>query len=75
MGGELNLIFGLANDAIGYIIPKTQWDVEPPHAYGRERPQYGESNSGGPNVAPVLHRESLELLERFHEAWRRAEAE
>ncbi len=74
MGGELNLIFGLANDAIGYIIPKTQWDVEPPHAYGRDRPQYGESNSGGPNVAPVLHRESLELLQRFHEAWREAEA-
>lgn len=51
---EPALILGLANDAIGYIIPRRQWDVEPPFAYGRERAQYGEVNSLGPNTAGVV---------------------
>ncbi len=66
MHGKMNMVIGLANDEIGYIIPKSQWDVEPPYAYGRtNKPQYGEDNSFGPNVAVVLHRESLALLERM----------
>ncbi len=48
------LILGLANDEIGYIIPKRQWDDDPPYAYGRTKPQYGEINSVGPEVAPIL---------------------
>ena len=48
------LIFGLANDEVGYIIPRRQWDAEPPFAYGRDRAQYGEVNSVGPSVAPIL---------------------
>jgi len=67
MQGKVNMIIGLANDEIGYIIPKSQWDTEPPHAY-REKAQYGEENSGGPDLAPTLHRESLALLERMHRA-------
>lgn len=51
---EPALILGLANDAVGYIIPRRQWDVEPPFAYDRERAQYGEVNSLGPNTAAVL---------------------
>ena len=48
------LILGLANDEIGYIIPRRQWDREPPFAYGRDRAQYGEINSIGPQAAPIL---------------------
>ena len=48
------MIIGLANDEIGYIIPKRQWDVFPPHAYGRTKSQYGEINSIGPETAPLL---------------------
>jgi len=48
------LILGLANDEVGYIIPKRQWDQAAPFAYGRERSQYGEINSVGPEVAPIL---------------------
>ena len=33
--GEKWLLLGLANDEIGYIIPKRQWDSRPPYAYGR----------------------------------------
>jgi len=66
MRGKVNMVIGLANDEIGYIIPKTQWDVDPPFAYGRDKDQYGEENSGGPDVAPVIHKEALAVLERLH---------
>ena len=60
MPGPKWMLFGLANDEVGYIIPKRQWDKGPPYAYGRETPQYGEINSCGPDVAPVL----MEALKR-----------
>ncbi len=67
MKGKLNLILGLANDEIGYIIPKSQWDVSAPYAYGREKsPQYGEENSFGPEVAPAIHRAALQQLRILH---------
>jgi hypothetical protein len=48
------LIVGLANDEVGYILPKRQWDTKPPYAYKKEKPQYGEVNSVGPETAPIL---------------------
>lgn len=48
------LIIGLANDEIGYIIPKRQWDAKPPWCYGLPKMQYGEINSVGPEVAPII---------------------
>lgn len=69
MKGKLNMMIGLANDEIGYIIPKSQWDVEAPYAYGRtDDPQYGEENSGGPDVGPVIHKECMAILATLHEA-------
>ncbi|MEZ6111569.1 MAG: hypothetical protein R3C99_11185 [Pirellulaceae bacterium] len=41
---------------MGYIIPRRQWDERPPFAYGRSKSQYGEINSCGPAVAPLLMR-------------------
>ncbi len=52
--GKKWLLFGLANDEIGYIIPRRQWDSAPPYAYGRETSQYGEINSCSPDVAPII---------------------
>jgi hypothetical protein len=52
--GKAKLLFGLASDEVGYIIPKRQWDDFPPFAYGRKEKQYGEVNSVGPEVAPLL---------------------
>ncbi|MEX2186479.1 MAG: neutral/alkaline non-lysosomal ceramidase N-terminal domain-containing protein [Pirellulales bacterium] len=51
--GDKWLLFGLANDEIGYIIPKRQWDQRGPFAYGGKK-QYGEINSCGPEVAPIV---------------------
>ena len=52
--GDKFLLIGLANDELGYIIPKRQWDHAPPFAYGRKKSQYGEENSCGPMMAGVL---------------------
>lgn len=51
---ERMLLVGLANDEIGYILPKRQWDQAAPFAYGRDKSQYGEVNSCGPDIAPWL---------------------
>jgi hypothetical protein len=52
--GPKRMMIGLANDEIGYIIPKRQWDEKPPFCYGRKKSQYGEINSVGPDTAPIL---------------------
>jgi hypothetical protein len=54
MPGKKWLLLGLANDELGYIIPKRQWDKVAPYAYGRESGQYGEINSCGAEIAPIL---------------------
>jgi hypothetical protein len=62
MKGPHRMLIGLANDEIGYIIPKRQWDEKPPYCYGRKKPQYGEINSLGPETAPLLCRAFKELV-------------
>ncbi|HLW65492.1 MAG TPA: hypothetical protein VKS79_09255 [Gemmataceae bacterium] len=52
--GPHRMIIGLANDEIGYVIPKRQWDEKPPFTYGNMKPPYGEINSLGPETAPLL---------------------
>jgi hypothetical protein len=48
------LCIGLANDEIGYLIPKRQWDEKPPFCYGRKEMQYGEINSCSAEAAPIV---------------------
>ena len=55
-------LIGLANDELGYIIPRSQWDSEPPYAYGRSESQYGERNSVGPATAPLVMRALADML-------------
>ncbi|HVY68866.1 MAG TPA: hypothetical protein VHH73_03010, partial [Verrucomicrobiae bacterium] len=55
MPGKVKFLFGLANDEIGYIIPKSEWDRQPPFIYGAEKPVYGEINSVGPETARLIH--------------------
>jgi hypothetical protein len=63
MGGRVNLMVNLANDAIGYIIPKSEWDNEAPWIYGYEEETYGEIVSVGPDGAAAVHGALLPLLE------------
>lgn len=62
MPGKYKFVFGLANDEIGYIIPKSQWDEKAPYTYGRKDSPYGEENSLGPETASILHKNLQEIL-------------
>jgi len=60
--GDVNLMVNLANDAIGYIIPKSEWDDEAPWIYGEEEETYGEIVSLGPDTAPAIHRAVTDII-------------
>jgi hypothetical protein len=64
MPGGPKFIFGLANDEIGYIIPRTEWDRQAPYLYGAKKSPYGEVNSVGPAAAEIIHRTVRELAGR-----------
>jgi hypothetical protein len=54
MTAPVKMLFGLANDEIGYIIPKAQWDEKPPYTFGGQKRWYGEVNAVGPDAAPLI---------------------
>jgi hypothetical protein len=54
LSAEYKIVLGLANDEIGYVIPRSQWDAKRPFAYGRTEDQYGEVNACGPSAAQTL---------------------
>ncbi|MBN8628093.1 MAG: neutral/alkaline non-lysosomal ceramidase N-terminal domain-containing protein [Planctomycetes bacterium] len=60
LGDDKLLILNLANDEIGYLIPKRQWDQRPPYCYGRTKDQYGEINSCSVDAAAIV----MQSLER-----------
>ena len=66
MPGRIRFVFGLANDELGYIIPKSEWDEKPPYIYGATSPVYGEVNSCGPETAPLLHAALAELCREMN---------
>ena len=43
----------LANDSIGYIIPKSEWDEDAPWIYEENEETYGEVVSLGPDTALI----------------------
>lgn len=63
MPGKIKFVFGLANDEIGYLIPKTEWDEKPPYIYGADHAPYGEINSIGPDAAGHVHAALKQLCE------------
>jgi len=69
MKGRLNIVFGLANDEIGYIIPKSEWDhwKNPPYLYNSPEPMYGEVVSLGPDTAPLIYQMARDLLKETRE--------
>ena len=60
--GKHRMLIGLANDELGYFIPKRQWDEKAPFCYGLKKAQYGEMNSVGPEAAPVICNAFKELV-------------
>jgi hypothetical protein len=62
MAGRVNMMVNLANDALGYIIPKSEWDARRPYLYGAEEDTYGEIVSAGPDTARLVHGALMELF-------------
>lgn len=62
LSAPYRMLIGLANDEIGYILPKCQWDEKQPFTFGAVRPWYGEVNSTSPDAAPVLEAAFRALL-------------
>ena len=54
MRAPFKMLFGLANDEIGYIIPKAEWDNEAPWLQDAPKRWYGEINSIGPDAASLI---------------------
>ncbi len=55
-------ILGLGNDEIGYIIPKAEWDGQPPWLNNSPQAYYGEINSAGPDTAEAISRALADLI-------------
>lgn len=58
------MLIGLANDELGYILPKRQWDEKAPYTHGLKRAPYGEVNSLGPDTGPILCEVFREMVGR-----------
>jgi hypothetical protein len=56
-------IFGLANDEIGYLIPKAEWDDTAPWLQNAPQRRYGEVNSVGPEAAGVVTKALVKLMD------------
>lgn len=65
MDGEINWVVGLANDEVGYIMPKSHWDQKPPFTYDETDAPYGEVNSLGPETGPKMHRQAKRIIEEM----------
>ena len=57
-------VLGLGNDELGYLIPKAEWDDQPPWLLNRPQRWYGEINSVGPDAAGVVLRGLVGLIEQ-----------
>lgn len=64
MKAPYRMLIGLANEEIGYIIPKAEWDEKPPWLQNASKRWYGEVNSVGPEAAPRIAAAIQELLQR-----------
>jgi hypothetical protein len=62
MQGKQRIVLGLANDEIGYIMPKSQWDADEPYTYEYQQAPYGEINSVGPEAGPLVHRALMKVI-------------
>jgi hypothetical protein len=62
MTAPYRMLFGLADDEIGYIIPKIEWDEKAPYLRSAAKPWYGEVNSLGPDAAPRIAKTFQDLV-------------
>jgi hypothetical protein len=61
---KYQFILGLGNDELGYLIPKAEWDDQPPWLLNKPERWYGEINSAGPDVAGAVLQALVALIEQ-----------
>jgi hypothetical protein len=62
MKAPFRMLFGLANDEIGYIIPRVEWDEKAPYLNKSAKKWYGEVNSVGPDAAALIVKAFQDLV-------------
>jgi len=64
MPGELNLLFGLGNDEIGYLVPEWNYVLHESNEWFDEADgdHYEETNSVGPRATPTVVQHSLTMM-------------
>jgi hypothetical protein len=62
MSAPFRMLVGLANDEIGYILPRAEWDEQPPWLQNAPKRWYGEVNSVGSEAAPVIVKQVVDLI-------------
>ena len=62
MPGRFKFTLGLTGGFLGYLIPHTQWDTEPPFLHDKDKPPYGEVVSLGPKAAERYYNEARAVL-------------
>jgi hypothetical protein len=68
---KYQFILGLGDDEIGYIIPKAEWDEQPPWLNNNPHAYYGEINSPGPDTAAAVIRTLTGLIRKSTQATRK----
>ncbi len=61
------MLIGLADDEIGYLIPKAEWDEQPPYLEDAKKAWYGEISSPGPDAASRVIAAFQELADEAEE--------
>jgi hypothetical protein len=64
LGGEMNMVLGLAGDEVGYLVPPYDFklDATSPYMEQAAGDHYEETNSLGPSVVPTLFDAAKDLL-------------
>lgn len=65
MRGNIKMTVNLANDSIGYIIPRSQWDNKAPWSGPGGKKTYGEVNSLGIETADIIYEAAVQALEKL----------
>ena len=61
---KYRFVFRLGNDELGYMIPKAEWDDEPPWLQNKPERWYGEIHFVGPEIAGTVTRALVSLIDQ-----------
>jgi hypothetical protein len=63
--GRVTFVLGLANDEMGYIIPRSEWDQAPPYLYDAAKRRMEKSIHSAPTPRRASTRPSPSSAPRY----------